>query len=217
MGGRAQAADRRTQVVRQTVGEQPQFLHQSADAIEHRIDLAAEAIEGVVGARNGYPLRQVAPADAIGDARDLADALADVVREDQSAQQAEQPGNHQRNQKRALKGVADRQAFTGYTAADQPLPLAELVHDEGRLARGCLAAQSDECVAVALARVEQRGGYGFEVALDLAPIRTDDGNCSLRIGVGQRVANGVVERRPAARAVDVGWLRTVAAASSCVR
>ena len=56
MGGGAQPADRRAQIVREAVGKQPQFLHQRADPVEHRVDLAAEPVERVVRARYRHAL-----------------------------------------------------------------------------------------------------------------------------------------------------------------
>ena len=50
MSGRAQPADRRAQVVREDVGQQPKLLHQPADPVEHGVDLPAEAVERVAGA-----------------------------------------------------------------------------------------------------------------------------------------------------------------------
>ena len=67
------------------IRQQSKLLHQRANPVEHRIDLAAKLVEGIVGARHRDPLRQVARADPVGDAGDLADPLADVMGEDQAA------------------------------------------------------------------------------------------------------------------------------------
>ena len=123
MGGRAQPADRRAKVVREAVGQQPKLLHQPADPVEHRVDLQAEPVERVAAPGQRHALRQVARADAVGDRGDLADPPADIMGEDQAAQQAEQAGDDQRDQQRALERLADREALAGNAAADEPLPV----------------------------------------------------------------------------------------------
>ena len=42
--------------------------------------------------------------------------------EDQAAQQAQQPGNNQRDKQRPLERLADRKALASDPAADEPLP-----------------------------------------------------------------------------------------------
>src|SRR4029079_18229792 len=98
--------DWRAQVVRQAVGEQPELFHKRADPVEHRIDLSAQAIERVVGARYGDPLREVACGDPVGDPGDLTDPAPDVMGEDETAQQPHKPGEAEREKKRTSDGGA---------------------------------------------------------------------------------------------------------------
>ena len=124
--------------------------------------------------------------------------------EDQAAQQPEQPSHDQRDQQRPLERVADRQALAGDPAADQPIAAGKLVHHQRRLTRCRLAAQSDQRVEVAFAEFEQRRRHRFQIALDLASVGTKDRDGRLRIRIGDRVLNGVVQRRLAAGAIDIG-------------
>ena len=100
MGRRAQPADGRAQVVGEAVGQQTKLFHQGADAVEHGVDLLAEAIESVAGARYGHALRQVTGADPVGNGGNVADPAADIMGGDHAAQQTEQAGDDQRDQQR---------------------------------------------------------------------------------------------------------------------
>ena len=79
-----------------------------------------EPVERVAGAGDRHALRQVARADAVGDGSNVADPPPDIMGEDDSAEQPQQPGDDQRDKQRPLERVADREAFTGQAPADQP-------------------------------------------------------------------------------------------------
>ena len=70
----SEPADGRAKVVRERVRQQPQLLHQPADAVEHGVDLHREPVERIPGARHRHPLAEVARADPVGDRGDVADA-----------------------------------------------------------------------------------------------------------------------------------------------
>ena len=54
----AQPRDRRTEIMRQAIGHQPQLRHQGLDAVEHRIDRAAQRVERVAAAIHRHPAGQ---------------------------------------------------------------------------------------------------------------------------------------------------------------
>ena len=72
-------------------------------------------------ARQRHALAEVARADPVGDGGDIADPAGHVVREHQSADEPEQPGDDQRKEKRALERRPEGEAFSDQAAAHKPL------------------------------------------------------------------------------------------------
>jgi hypothetical protein len=185
------------------IGEQPQFLHQGADPVEHRIDLHPQPVEGIAGARQRDAAAEVAGGDPVGDSGDVADAPGDIMGEDHAAQQPEQARDDQREQQRALERRSEGEAFADEPAADQPLAGRQPAELDFRLVRTGLAAQADHRAMVALLHRLERRRLG-EIALELAAVGVDEGDRGLRIGISQRVVDRLDQRRLAAGTVDVG-------------
>jgi len=74
----------------QRVCQHRQFLHQSADPIEHLIDLSRQPIERIVGSRNRDTLLEIASRDSVSDRCNPPDPPADIAREYDSARGSEE-------------------------------------------------------------------------------------------------------------------------------
>ena len=78
------------------------------------------------------------------------------------------------------------------------------MNDQRRLAGRRLATEPDERGPITFRRREERCANRFQIAFKLGPVRFDQRDHRLGIGIGHRVVNGAIERRPAPRAVDIG-------------
>src|SRR5438045_8651617 len=119
----------------------------------------------MISAGDGDAPRQVMAADLVGEARNLADPLPDIMGEDQPAEQAKQASDDERDQQRAFERVAGGEAFAGDAAAYQPLAVPQLVHHERGLMRRGLAAQPDQPIAIAFAKRPQARRPRLEVSV----------------------------------------------------
>ena len=75
------------------------------------------------------------------------------------------------------------------------------MNHQRRLARRGLSTQADNRVLVTLLAVDRCGT--FKVSRDLGSVRRQQCNRRLRVRIGHRVFDGVVERSAAARPIDV--------------
>ena len=153
--------------MRKRVGQQPELLHQRADPIEHGIDLPTEAVECVARAGQRHALAQIPGADAVGDRGDPGDPAADILRKDEAAQEPQQAGDDEADQKRAFQRFTKRQSLAENPPADDPLAAGQPLADDRALVRGGLAAQPDEPVAIAFAPWIATRRYRSEIADDL--------------------------------------------------
>jgi hypothetical protein len=127
---RSEAAHRRPQIMREAIRQQAELLHQAGDAVEHGVDLAAEPVERVAGARNGNPLREIARADAVRNRSDVADALPNIMGEHQTAEESEQHCDDHGDEHRPFERVADSEALAGDATADHPFARRQAMNDD---------------------------------------------------------------------------------------
>src|SRR3954464_9591394 len=135
--------------MRERIGHHPELFHQATDPVEHRVDLLSEPIKGVTGARDGYALTEVVGADPVRDRGDVADTTSDVMGKNRAAGESEKGRDNERNEERAFQSLAQRQAFAGNSAADDPLPSRQAMHDDRCFARGGLSLEAEQGVAIA--------------------------------------------------------------------
>jgi hypothetical protein len=125
------------------------------------------------------------------------------VGEDDTAEESEEAGDHQRKQQRPLQRHSECQSFTHEPAADQPFAARQPANHELRLMRTRLAAQPDDRMPITLLH-RLRCRRGGQISSKLAPVRSNERNRRLRIGIGKRVVDRLIKCRLSARAVDVG-------------
>ena len=105
----------------------PHLLHQLGDAIEHLVDLQAEPVERIVGARQRYPPGEVAAGDPAGDRDDVADPLADILGKDESADEAEQERERRSRSAASVRACCEARAPAAMPSADQPFARRQAV------------------------------------------------------------------------------------------
>ena len=77
-----------------------------------------------------------------------------------------------------------------------------MAHDDRTLARRGLALQAEQSIAIAF--LQRLRGQHCEIAHLLRAACVEQRHRSLRVGIGNGVLNGIVQRRLAAGAVDIG-------------
>ena len=110
LGVIAQARQRRAQIMGDIVGDFAHARHQVADAREHLVEAARQAIEFVVGAGDGKTPRQIAGHDRARRAVHRVDAPQHAARDEQRAERGQRGEEDQRNRHGANHDGADARA-----------------------------------------------------------------------------------------------------------
>jgi hypothetical protein len=133
-------AQGRPQVVSDRVGHMTHTVHQMTDAVEHPVDVDAQAPEFVL-ARNRNALGQIARLDSRGRATDLADAFLDLMAKQQRSENQHQDGGTGTGHQRLEHEIADRPLLAQVPADIQKSAIGQLLHDQA--AHGALAFPDD--------------------------------------------------------------------------
>jgi hypothetical protein len=190
--------------MRKAIRQEPKFFHEPCDAIQHRIDLPTQSIEGIARPGKRNALGEISCTDAISDRSNLTYALSDVVREYDAAEEAKQNRDGKRNEHRPFQRFPDCIALAGNAAACQPLAGWKLVDHDRCNVRRRLPFEADKSVVISFLPRKVGWWPRFKIADGFLSCRFDDCDNGLGVAISDGIFDRIVESASASRAVHVG-------------